>query len=700
MRRVGSVVIRSYGSTRRSGVHYYYSNTVTRSYSSRNIDRGSSKSPPPSLDNHPRAPNLTEVESILQQNNKSVSSTSLFHDSINHHLTHYRILSALPDFYPPALEQPTFPRTPPGVQPLPHINPFNAWVLRTSVRAPPTTSPLPLNSWRVAINDNISLAGFPLTHGSRSFPGYTSDYDATVVSRLLSAGAEIVGKTNVEEFSLSVDSGNGLRGKVLHPDSEEDIPISTGGSSSGAAVVVATNEVDISICTDSGGSARIPAAYNGLIGLKPTFGLVPFTGIFGVERSLDHVAIISKSIFDTAIALEVLSGQDKFDSRCDRVRRPPSGWRFLDYCTTSDNDNKSDDEPPNNYIELANQPSTSLAEVDEEQNKKIQEEKTLPLSGVRIGVVIEALEGGDIQENYIDVAFQSAVEALIDLGAEVMEVSVPVHSLGKSIWTVLHTEGVYNTILSESNPSVYNYGTKDPALQSLSSSFATGIKNKNNQLSDHAKLLATVGNYVQNHYGGMYYTKARNWAYQLKNGYDKLFKRNTGAEADSSNSKLFDVVIMPTVTKLSGMQELDDVEEGLNYRVQGMEDASEETLREMEGERDYMTKRDKTLGGRGEDCDRNAVVFNVTGHPAMSIGCGAVEGEMVGMQIVAGEFEEGRIFKVASALLPVIQKIMKQDKSKRELEEKKEEEEEAKKKATKKKSTGKKAKKSSFGGNK
>lgn len=132
----------------------------------------------------------------------------------------------------------------------------------------------------VALKDNISLAGVPMMNGATPLAGFVPSFDATVVTRLLDAGVTILGKATCEHYCLSGASHTSDPAPVHNPLRPG---FSTGGSSSGSAALVAAGEVDLAVGGDQGGSVRIPAAWCGIYGMKPTFGLVPYTGVMAIE---------------------------------------------------------------------------------------------------------------------------------------------------------------------------------------------------------------------------------------------------------------------------------------------------------------------------------------------------------------------------------------------------------------------------------
>ncbi|MEO7380576.1 MAG: amidase, partial [Paracoccaceae bacterium] len=163
----------------------------------------------------------------------------------------------------------------------------------------------PLHGIPVAVKDLIEVAGVPTGYGSRVMPPQMATRDATLVARLRAAGAVIFGKTNLLEYAYG----------IAHPDvgqtnNPHDPTRTAGGSSGGSAAAVAAGIVPLAVGTDTGGSIRIPAAYCGIVGLKPTFGLVPLDGVFPLSQSLDHAGPLARTAADAALLLAVMSGQD------------------------------------------------------------------------------------------------------------------------------------------------------------------------------------------------------------------------------------------------------------------------------------------------------------------------------------------------------------------------------------------------------
>ncbi|MGH9057013.1 MAG: amidase family protein, partial [Acidimicrobiales bacterium] len=331
-------------------------------------------------------PSTADLASLAARKGLHLSEADLasFQGLIAATLGSYDLLDAMPQPQPHV----RVPRTA-GERPGPAENPLGAWYVRTAIKE---AGGGPLAGRTVAIKDNICVAGVPMMNGSATLSGFVPDTDATVVTRVLDAGAEIIGKAVCEDLCFSGGSHTSATGPVRNP---WDTSRTTGGSSSGCAALLAAGEVDLAIGGDQGGSVRIPAAFSGIVGLKPTHGLVPYTGAFPIEATIDHLGPMARTVRDAAVLLGVLAGADGLDPR------QPAGLEPRDY----------------------------LADLDK------------GLSGISVAVVSEGFGLPGMSEPGVDDAVRAAVKRMGSAGAKVQEVSIAEHRDGLHIWNVIAVEG-------------------------------------------------------------------------------------------------------------------------------------------------------------------------------------------------------------------------------------------------------------------
>src|SRR5580692_1011879 len=340
----------------------------------------------------------------------------------------------------------------------------------------------PLAGRRVAVKDNIAVAGLPMMNGSATVEGFVPRRDATVVTRLLAAGATIAGKALCEDLCFSGGSHTSRTGPVLNP---WDRSRSAGGSSSGSAALVAAGHADMALGGDQGGSVRIPSAYCGAVGHKPTHGLVPYTGAFPIENTLDHLGPITRTVRDAALMLGVLAGPDGLDPR-QRAEPPDSDY---------------------------------LAEAK------------AGIAGLRIAVVAEGFGIPGLSQPGVDETVRAAVAALAAAGAVVSEISIPWHRDGLHVWNVIATDGATNQMIDGNGYGMNSGGLYDPELIAH---YAKGRREHAAEMSEPLKLTTLLGRYMIDRYDGQHYAMARNLALDLTAAYD-------AALADA------DVLVMPTL---------------------------------------------------------------------------------------------------------------------------------------------------------
>lgn len=362
-------------------------------------------------------------------------------------------------------------------RPEPADNPYNAWYVTTEITE---GGQGPLAGRTVAVKDNTMVAGIPMMNGSAMVEGFVPTRDATLVTRLLTAGATIAGKAVCEDLCFSGGSHTACTGAVRNPWDETR---STGGSSSGSAALVAAGHVDLAVGGDQGGSIRMPASYSGIVGHKPTHGLVPYTGAFPIEQTIDHVGPMARTVADAALMLSVIAGPDGLDPRQPR------------------------DLVPQDYL-------AAVAQGAE---------------GLRVGVVREGF-GHPNSEPEVDDAVRAAVDVLRGAGLSAEDVSIPWHLHGAKLWDVIATEGAAAQMVDANGYGMNWDGLYDPELIEY---YGNRWRADGSRFSQTVQLVLLTAGHVGRRYRNKHYAMARNLVPQLRAGYDEALSR-------------FDVLVMPT----------------------------------------------------------------------------------------------------------------------------------------------------------
>lgn len=382
----------------------------------------------------------------------------------------------------------------------------------------------------IVVKDSIAIAGVPMTCGSPLLQHYVAPDDATVVRRVRDAGGRIVGTGVCEDLCFSGSSVTGADGIVPNPYDSSRV---SGGSTSGCAVLVATGEADVGIGTDQGGSIRGPAAWCGIFGIKPTYGLVPYTGALELERSIDHIGFMARDPGDLARVLSSVSGPDRSDTR-----------------------------------------SAGLGPVADSS-----------VAGPKqVGLVQEAF-GWPNSDPETDEIARSGIARLGDLGMEIHQVSVPSFRDGIQIITAILTGGSLAMLLAGQDSAHQTAGNVEAALR-LARRGQHGAANLPLALRVHL----VAGTVALGHIGSYGYGMARRRARDLRAEVDRLLDTDT-------------VLAFPTMPhKPPPAQQVVDIGQFLNT----------------------------TLGMSKNNC-----VFNLSGHPAVSIPCGITDdGLPVGLTLV------------------------------------------------------------------
>ncbi len=322
----------------------------------------------------------------------------------------------------------------------------------------------PLAGMTVAVKDNISTEGVRTTCGSRMLETYVPPYDATAVSRVKAAGGTIVGKTNMDEFGMGSTTETSYFGSTTNPAAPGRVP---GGSSGGSAAAVAAGEADVALGSDTGGSVRCPAAFCGVVGIKPTYGLVSRYGLIAYGNSLEQIGPFANTVEDAATLLDVIAGADDRDATTREVET---------------------DTP---YADAA----------------------TGDVEGLSIGVPTELLDGAD--EGVVE-TFWDAIADLEDRGATYHEVSLP--SIEHAV------EAYYVIAMSEASSNLarfdgVRYGHDADTEGNWNETFA---QTRKEGFGDEVKRRILLGTYALSAgYHDKYYKKAQDARAWVKQDFDE-----------------------------------------------------------------------------------------------------------------------------------------------------------------------------------
>jgi amidase len=467
-------------------------------------------------------------------------------------------IDSLPDYQPvPGIKR--YPRENVHLPTVEEQQFGHAWAYRFLIRGDDSARDSSLVSLRgksVCIKDCIAVSGVPQFYGSDAFAPWTPSTDAIVVTRVLNAGADILGTATCEHFCNSTASFTSAQGTIENPYREG---YSTGGSTSGGAALVGSGTVDIALGTDQGGSIRVPASFCGCVGLKPTHGLVPFTGITSGDAIDDHAGPICRSVFEAAQCLDAIAGYDGIDDRSLGAACHGS----FGYCA-------------------ALQSSSGR------------------LDGMKIGLLMEGFSHEIVDPGVRDHVL-AAARKLESLGAIVEDVSIPLHLEGPSIWTIQQRISGSSCILGKAS------GRRGLGLTEFEKARLPWTDASFQKLFPSTKNTVINGLYLAEEFPGLY-SKTVNIGRQISDAYQQAFQ-------------YYDAIIMPTTPFVAPRH----------------------------GTRDsVLPSFEPTIG-----LTTNTAVFNVTGHPAMSIPVGFLPAKddarvqlPVGMQIVGGLWQEKKILKV------------------------------------------------------
>ncbi|TKX85622.1 Asp-tRNA(Asn)/Glu-tRNA(Gln) amidotransferase subunit GatA [Halorubrum sp. SS5] len=330
----------------------------------------------------------------------------------------------------------------------------------------------PLAGTTVAVKDNISTEGIRTTCGSEMLADYVPPYSATVVDRLTEAGATVVGKTNMDEFGMGTTTETSAFGPTRNPVDTDRVP---GGSSGGSAAAVAAGEADVALGSDTGGSVRCPAAFCGVVGIKPTYGLVSRYGLIAYANSLEQIGPIAGTVEDAAAALDVIAGDDPNDGTTRDLREVEGADPDASYADAADGD----------------------------------------VAGLTIGVPTELFEGAD--ERVVETV-EAAIDDLEAQGAETTEISLP---------SVEHAVQAYYVIaMAEASSNLarfdgVRYGHRSDAEGNWNESFA---ETREEGFGAEVKRRILLGTYALSAgYHDKYYEKAQDARAWVRRDFEDAF---------------------------------------------------------------------------------------------------------------------------------------------------------------------------------
>jgi aspartyl-tRNA(Asn)/glutamyl-tRNA(Gln) amidotransferase subunit A len=318
----------------------------------------------------------------------------------------------------------------------------------------------------IAIKDNISVTGWDMTCSSNILQGYKAPYNATVIENMAQAGLSPYGRCNMDEFAMGSSTETSFYGRTLNPHNSDCVP---GGSSGGSAAVVGAGLAIASLGSDTGGSIRQPAAFCGVVGLKPTYGRVSRYGLSAFSSSLDQIGPITQNVEDSAILFDILSGHDAKDS--------------------------------------------TSAKYDKTQIAK----NLNPDRKLKIGVVRSYIESADADSQK---AINSAIEVLTAQGHEIIDVE-----MGD---TAHHISTYYIIAPAEASANLSRYDGVRYGNRAMS---ADGLKDmylqtRTEGFGDEVKKRILLGSFVlSSGYYDAYYIKAQKVRHLIKDEYDKLFNQ-------------------------------------------------------------------------------------------------------------------------------------------------------------------------------
>lgn len=332
----------------------------------------------------------------------------------------------------------------------------------------------------IGIKDNLCMSGVPTTCGSRILENFVPPYESTVTQKLKAAGAVLVGKTNLDEFAMGSSTENSAYTLTNNPWDLSRVP---GGSSGGSAAAVAAEECVVALGSDTGGSIRQPAAFCGVVGLKPTYGLVSRFGLVAFASSLDQIGPFGRTVEDAAILLSAIAGHDPADSTSLEVEIP-------DY--------------------------TQCLTPELPKNPKL-----------KIGVITETFGEGLSEE--VKSTVQTAIEKLGAIGAEIVEISCPRFRYGLPAYYIIAPSEASSNL---ARYDAVRYGKRSEDAENLLSMYT---KTRAEGFGAEVKRRIMVGTYTLSAgYYDAYYLKAQKVRTLIKQDFEKAFES-------------VDILVCPTV---------------------------------------------------------------------------------------------------------------------------------------------------------
>ncbi|MFT0799716.1 Asp-tRNA(Asn)/Glu-tRNA(Gln) amidotransferase subunit GatA [Synechococcus sp. R5-12] len=325
----------------------------------------------------------------------------------------------------------------------------------------------PLAGIPLAVKDNLCTQGIRTTCASRMLEGFIPPYESTVTARLAAAGMVTVGKTNLDEFAMGSSTENSAFQRTANPWDLTRVP---GGSSGGSAAAVAADQAVVALGSDTGGSIRQPAAFCGVVGLKPTYGLVSRYGLVAFASSLDQVGPFGRTVEDVALLLQGIAGHDPMDSTSLKVDIPDYSQALI-----------------------------------------------LDIKGFKIGVIRDLLGEGCGEETRA--AVQAAIQHLQELGAEILEIDCPSFRYGLATYYIIAPSE------ASANLARYDgvkYGLREPADSLL----AMYGKTRAHGFGPEVKRRIMIGTYaLSSGYYDAYYLKAQKVRTLIKQDFLKAFEK-------------------------------------------------------------------------------------------------------------------------------------------------------------------------------